>query len=484
MNCRYLCLFVVVLLLASVAAGASALSDLSQDMAAIAKQASPAAVQIDAERIAGEKMSFGSFKVTPKSVTKSVGSGFVIDPNGYILTSADVVSGAKTFTVRFSDGSREAATLVGSDPILNCAVLKVEKKDLKALALGDSDSMLPGMLVVMVNSQAGMSNSVSLGVVAATGREAGVGLGPVLQISGTIGPGASGGAVLDTGGRVVGLTFAMFSPTSTAAPFNMPRIFVTPSDKVDEGPEGLAWPADGPGVIGLNISAEQAEDAARNSLGIVARMADVHRTSGSSGFAIPINRVKPVIEQLKSGKPVEHAMLGVQPVQTPDGIVLRPSPGGAAEKAGVKDGDLLVSANGRVFDSPTSLASYVLSLRVGETVKLVVKRDGKEISLSVVTVPRTDTVQPSAGNRGPFRAPKSSEKVSLSLDDAGIAEVAKALSEASGKSVVVLNPESIKGKVTIHLKSTTLESALSFVCEALKCTYKKSAQGYVIQAAK
>lgn len=482
-----------ILVLLAVGTGASTLSDLSKDLAAIARLATPAAVQIDVQRSVGDELDLGLFRV-PKSVTRSVGSGFIIDSKGYILTSADVASRAKSFTVKFGDGTTAEGTLVGSDAVMNCALIRVEKTGLQALTLGDSDSLQPGMLVVTVNSQAGMANSVSLGVVAATDRTAGVGLGPVLQISGTIGPGASGGAVLDTEGRVVGITFAMFSPTSRVTPFNLPKIYVAPSDSKGSGDasedhfskhalEALKEMQQGLGRARIYWHSEQAQDAARAAMDLAGGAIDVARTSGSSGFAIPINRIKPVIEQLKSGKPIEHAMLGVEPVQTPDGIVLKPSPGGAAEKAGIKDGDILVSADGRVFESPAALAAYIISLRAGETVELIVKRHGKEIALSVVTVPRTSKVAPSAGSSWFFGAPKSSGKISLSLDDAGIAEVAKALSEASGKSVVVVNPETIKGKVTIHMKSTTLESALSFICDALKCTYKKSAQGYMIQAA-
>lgn len=495
MNYRLVMLWVSILLLPAALCGASTLSDLSKDMAAIAKHASPAAVQIDVSRSAGgDKLSFGSFEVA-RPLTKSVGSGFVIDPKGYILTSADVVAGATEVSVRFSDGSRLPGKVTGSDEVVNCALIKVEKAGLKALALGDSDSLQPGMLVVTVNSQAGMSNSVSLGVVAATDREMGSVSGSVLQISGTIGPGASGGAVLDTEGRVVGITFAMFSPTSRVAPFNMPKIFITPSGKAaGSDSERLAYSqamlnalkemGSEFGATNFNMSPEQAQHALRASMDMLANMTDVARTSGSSGFAIPINRMKPIIEDLKRGKPIEHAALGMRLETLGDTIRLFPSSGSPAEKAGIKAGDELVSVDGRPYDSTVALTSYITSLKPGDKVMVVVRRDGKELPVTVVAASRAEVVESYSKALPKASVPAPKKGISLDLEDAGIAEVARALAEASGVSVVVVNAESIKGRVTLHLKSVTLDSAISYVCEALGCKSTKSAAGYILKPAK
>lgn len=496
MTCRHICLFCVsALLVLALGAGASTLSDLSRDVAAIAKQTSPAAVQIDAERSLASDgyVEFGSFRVPalPEAFRKSVGSGFVVDPDGYILTSNDVVVGAKAITVRFNDGSRVPGTLIGSDALLNCALIRVEKQGLKALGLGDSDAIQPGMLVLTVNSQAGMSHSVSLGVVAAIDREVGTVPGLVMQISGTVGPGSSGGPVLDTEGRVVGMTFAMFSPTESAMPFNLPKIFVQPKpgskgeSTTDEIHPGLnVSPEDAARWLDLFMGARGRTDGVGAVSGMRDALVNLSGISGSSGFAIPINRIKAVIDQLKSGKPIERGMLGIE-LRPKDGdIVLEPAPGSPAEKAGVKTGDVLLSIDGHRFARHSEVVSYVMGLKPGGKVDLVVRRDGKELSIAVTTVPRIEKPAKTGVPPAYFGGLKSGGKISLSLDDAGIAEVAKALSEASGKNVVVLNPETIKGKVTVHMKSATLESALSFICEALKCKYAKSAQGYVIQAAK
>lgn len=483
------------------AARSSALSDLSRDLAAIARRALPATVQIEVERSAS-RIASPNFKElfdrfpdmkTPKTfdaVARSVGSGFVIDPSGYILTTNDVVSDAKKITVKFADGSTAAAELKGSDTVTDAAVIKVEKTGLPALALGDSDSLEPGMLVVMVNSQAGLSSSVSLGVVASTDREASPVVGPVLQISGTIGPGASGGAVLDSEGRVVGVSFAMFSPTARFAPwFTLPKIFVAPSkDPRKPGATFQDLLRDAQAQLdkfGFRITPEMPDGRVGIAGDLADNMIDLARTSGSSGFAIPINKIKSILEQLKSGKPVERAMLGIELKESHGEILLSPVKGQPAAKAGVKEGDVLVSIDGRKYTRIADVIGYVIGLKPGDKVDLVVRRGGKEIPITVTTTVRTDKAeQPSKPAGTSASRPSASKTFSLDLDNAGIAEVAKALSQASGRSVIVVNPEKITGRVTVHLKSTTIDTALSFICSALDCKSSKSGEGYVIKPAK
>jgi hypothetical protein len=359
------------------------------------------------------------------------------------------------------------------------------------------------MLVVTVNSQAGMSNSVSLGVVAAVDRETGCTPSPALQISGTIGPGASGGAVLDTEGRAVGITFAMFSPTTSAAPFNMPKIFITPSDS-DGSPTDMAFLSEflkmfqdyglmlkGDSNVSDADRAKHVKEAERQMLAardMLNNMVDVSRTTGSSGFAIPINRIKPIIDQLKSGKTIQHAALGMRLEMTDEGIRMVPSTGSPADKAGVQTGDILVSINGRKFQTVSAITTYITNLRKGDRVNLVVRRNGKEIPITVTAVSREDMtdiwlkyneMQPPGSKAWPIRKP-----FSLSLDDADVTTVAKALSQAADVDVVAVSPEKIKGKVTVHMKSTYLETALPLICEALGCKFAKSGSGYILSPIK
>lgn len=502
MNRRLLFVLAICLLIPIAgAARPSALSDLSHDVAAIARQASPATVQIEVERSAS-RVAPADFKglldrfrdpKAPKTfdaVARSVGSGFVIDPSGHILTTRDVVGDAKKITVKFADGSTAAAELKGSDDVTDAAVIKVEKSGLRALALGDSDSLEPGMLVIMVNSQSGLSSSVSLGVVASMDREASPVVGPVMQISGTIGPGASGGAVLDTEGRVVGVSFAMLSPTARFAPwFNLPKIFVAPSTESGRPAETLqdlfrqAQAEFDKYGFGVTPGMPDAEVGIARDL--TENMIDLARTSGSSGFAIPINKIKPIIDRLKSGKPIERAMLGIELTESHGEIILSPVEGQPAAKAGVKKGDVLVSIDGRKYTKIADVIGYVTGLKPGDKVDLVVRRSGKQVPITVTTTVRTQRAdQPRKPAEMLPSRPSLSKTFSLDIEDAGIAEVAKALSEASGRSVIVVNPEKIPGRVTVHLRSTTVDTALSFICSALDCKSSKSGEGYVIRPAK
>ncbi len=318
-----------------------------------------------------------------------------------------------------------------------------------------------------------------------------------MQISGTIGPGASGGAVLDTEGRVVGISFAMFSPAARMTPwFNVPKILVTPSlggkkpshssEDLFNNPEGLKDAQAELDKYGIKITPEMLAARAQIADDMANNMVDLSRTSGSSGFAIPINKIKPILDELKTGKPIERAMLGIELKQSDGDIVLMPAEGQPAAKAGVKEGDVLVTVNGRTFARVVDVVGYVTGLKPGDKVNLVVRRDGKGIPIAVTTTVRTEKpVEPKKStDASPRVKPSVSKTFSLDLENAGIAEVAKALSAQSGRSVIVLNPEKITGKVTVHLKSTTLDSALSFICGALDCKSSKSGEGYVIKPAK
>jgi len=471
-------------------AGASTISDLSRDLAVIAKQASPAAVEINVERssprfsVPGLEKFASPFQ-QPETVVKSVGSGFVIDPNGYILTTRDVVRGAKSISVKFSDGTTAPAKVMGTDIITDSAVIKVGKAGLRALSLGDSSALAQGMLVVMVNSQAGMSNSVSLGVVASTDRRSSPIRTSVIQISGTVGPGASGGAVLDTDGRAVAITFAMFSPTTSVAPFNIPRIYIAPSGSTKSSTDALSLLDQiKKAMKDSGLSIEDTDLSDNNGIGLANNFFETTRTSGSSSFAIPIDQIKPILSQLKSGAPINRAMLGLKLTQKDNEIVLDPVSGLPADKAGIKAGDVLVSANGRTFTKSVEFSDYVSNLKAGDRINMVVRRDGKDVPITIVagsideaSVSESSKLMDDASSA----APQFYRSFSLNLEDAGIAQVAKALSDASGKNVVVLNPESIKGKVTVHLRAATLESALSVICRTLSCIYAKDGDGYVIK---
>lgn len=495
-----------VAVLAPVAASASTLSDLSRDISALVRQSSPSVVELRVERRLGAPAFLTPGQAGSRSTTQSVGSGFVIDPAGYILTTAHVVEGAEKIRVRFSDGSEAEAAVTGSDALTNSAVVEVEKAGLKALPLGDSGNLEPGMLVVSINSQAGLEGSVALGTVAATDRKLSGGL-EMIQISGTIGPGASGGPVLDPEGRVVGVTSAMLSPSGTALPFNFPSITLQGKaldlSELKEKAKELAGQRKGQDQVGedwaksLQESLKQLPgvlpEATREyveKLMMAAPMAEqflgaarsVSRTSGSSGFAIPIDQVKPLLDDLKSGREVQRGFLGAA-LTTKDGRVLIASvePGGPADKAGIKPGDTLVSADGKPFERVEDFTSHVRTRKPGDRLDLIVSRGGQEVRASVTLGTQPKPKQATAGSGSVARILTPGRVFPLSLVDAGITEVAKAISDASGANVVVTEPEKITKKVTVNLKSVTAEKALDVVCRAMGCTYTKEADAYVVR---
>ena len=181
--------------------------------------------------------------------------------------------------------------------------------------------------------------------------------------------------------------------------------------------------------------------------------------------------------------------------------------GGPAAESALKVGDVVVSADGRSFANTSDFLSYVRSRKPGETMQLTVERDGKQVEITVKLgkYPELDRTPPAAtaspsSPKTPRRqlepltlkrplklnikpdlfGGKAGDLPEVSLDNAGIAEVAKAISDASGVSVIVKEPEKIKKKVTVHLKSTTVAKALDVICRTLGCVYKKDGDAYVI----
>lgn len=259
---------------------------------------------------------------------KSLGSGFIISPDGYILTNNHVISRATKIKVKLLyTGKVYDAKVVGSDPKTDVALLKIEaSRKLPTITLGNSDNIKVGDWVLAVGNPFGLNGTVTWGIISAKGRV--IGQGPYdhfLQTDAAINPGNSGGPLINMNGEVAGINTAII--------------------------------ASGQGI----------------------------------GFAVPVNVVKKLIPQLKKGE-VVRGWLGVL-VQnlTPDmakffrlssvsgavvSQVVKDSP---ADKAGIKEGDVIVEYNGKRVNSATDLPYMVAFTRPGETVNIEVIRDGKEI---------------------------------------------------------------------------------------------------------
>src|SRR5271154_4975464 len=293
----------------------------------------------------------------PHGQMVALGSGFIIDPAGYIVTNNHVVDHADKVTVIFQDDSRHPAKVLGRDPKTDLALLKIDaKQPLPYVSWGDSGQSQVGDWVLAVGNPFGLGGTVSPGVISARSRD--IHSGPYddfLQIDASINRGNSGGPDFNLNGQVVGINTAIYSPNG--------------------------------GSVGI-------------------------------GFAIPSNLAKPVIEQLEEHGKVARGWLGVQIQEVTPAIakslglandqgalVADVTKGSPAEKAGFKQGDVIESFNGHAIAKLRDLPIMVAETPVGTTAKVQIRRQGQETALNTTIVEQpanleklasNDTEQPSA----------------------------------------------------------------------------------------
>jgi serine protease Do len=283
---------------------------------------------------------FKQFGQPSRRTVRSMGSGFVINPAGYIVTNNHVVDGASEISVKIDDGRELPGKVVGRDPRTDLALLKVEATGLPVIPLGDSAELQVGEPVMAIGNPFGLERTVTTGIVSATGRV--IGQGPYddfIQTDASINPGNSGGPLINARGQAVGINAAIFSQSG--------------------------------GSVGI-------------------------------GFAIPINQAKSVVTQLAATGKVTRGWLGVmiQPL-TPElakGFKV-PGGGGAlvasvqdnspAARAGIKAGDVITEYDGHKLAQTGDLSKLVAATAVGRQVPLTVVREGKTMTLDA-TVARMD----------------------------------------------------------------------------------------------
>jgi putative serine protease PepD len=264
----------------------------------------------------------------------AAGTGFVISPDGVIVTNNHVVEGAGSIQAVFSDGTSRPATVLGRNAASDLAVLKVDAEGLPTLALGDSNDVQVGDDVVAIGNALALSGglSVTRGIISGLHREvptdAGSVLEDLLQTDAAINPGNSGGPLVDARGRVIGINTAIANPG----------------------------------------------------------------TAQNVGFAIPISNALTIIDQLRNGR--QPAFLGVR---SEDAAAARAAgrqvgveagayitgvePGTPAERAGLRSGDVVVRVDDRLVESAAQLGNVIRQRRPGDTVTVVVHRDGGEMSV-------------------------------------------------------------------------------------------------------
>jgi serine protease Do len=280
---------------------------------------------------------------------KGLGSGFVISEDGYIITNNHVVEKADDIKVILEDGESYKANVIGKDPKTDLALLKIKPKHkLKAVNLGRSNSLEIGDWVIAIGNPFGLGNTVTAGIVSAKGRSLGLGAyDDFIQTDAAINPGNSGGPLFDLNGRVVGVNTAIIA-----------------------GGQGI-------------------------------------------GFAIPVDMARNVVEQLQNNGKVVRGWLGVLVQQItpeiaeslhlsqPEGaLVSDVTPGGPADKAGIKRGDVIVAFDGSKIDDMPDLPKTVATNKPGTKSKLTVIRNGKEktVDLTLGELPDEMAVSTSARN--------------------------------------------------------------------------------------
>lgn len=282
----------------------------------------------------------------PQEADRGVGSGFIIESNGLILTNAHVVEGANTIYVTLTDKREFKAKLLGMDKRTDIAVVKIEARDLPKLPLGDSSRVRVGEWVLAIGSPFGLENTVTAGIVSAKSRDTGDYL-PFIQTDVAVNPGNSGGPLLNTAGQVIGINSQIFSRSG--------------------------------GYMGISFAIPIDE---------AMRVADQLKTSGKMtrgriGVALG-EMTKEVAESLGLGKPRGAYVRNVDP-------------GGPASVGGIESGDVILSFNGREIAKSTDLPRLVGETKPGTTATVQVWRKGATRDLTV-TVGDSESTQ-SAGKK-------------------------------------------------------------------------------------
>ncbi len=300
---------------------------------------------------------------------QALGSGFIVSPDGYIVTNNHVIANATDIKVTLDDGTELAAKLIGADPKADLAVVKVDaKKELPTVAWGDSGKLRLGDQVLAIGNPFGIGTTVTAGIVSARGRD--LHSGPYddfIQIDAPINHGNSGGPLVDSDGKVVGINTAIYSPNG--------------------------------GSVGV-------------------------------GFAIPADQAKMIVAKLQKNGSIDHGYLGVQiqPVSQdvadaiglakPAGaLVADVTKGSPAARAGIEQGDAITAVGDKTVSTPKDLSRLVADLSPGDKETITVWRDGKSVDLNVAIGGNDDGKPEKASFKGGEKAAPTGPRIGVSLGD-------------------------------------------------------------------
>ncbi|MDQ9169629.1 Do family serine endopeptidase [Oxalobacteraceae bacterium R-40] len=277
---------------------------------------------------------FGGMPDTGEAPIVGLGSGFIISPDGYVLTNAHVIANMDEVSVKLTNKKEYRAKVVGADPYTDVALLKIDGKDLPFVKIGDPQRVEPGEWVAAIGSPFGFESSVTVGVVSAKGRLLPNGsYVPFIQTDVAVNPGNSGGPLFSTTGEVIGINSQIYSQTG--------------------------------GYMGI-------------------------------AFAIPINIAIDISKQLRESGKVTRGWIGIRVqeltvdlaaafgLKEPKGtLVSAVQQGGPADKAGIQPGDVILSLNGQEIRESADLARFVGGSRPGANVKAEIWRKGSALTLDV-----------------------------------------------------------------------------------------------------
>lgn len=332
---------------------------------------------------------------------QSLGSGFLMDADGYIVTNNHVIDGADTIRVKLKNGEEYDAEIVGKDPSTDLALIRIQTDaPLPFIPMGDSDALKIGEWVMAIGSPFGLEQTVTAGIVSAKGRVIDSGAyRDFIQTDASINPGNSGGPLINLKGEVIGINTAII--------------------------------ASGQGI----------------------------------GFAIPVNLARRIVEQLKSKGEVVRGWLGVsiqslekdmaEYLGVPDGkgvYVAKVIAGEPAEKAGIKDGDVIIAINGTPIAETKALTRMIADTQVGEKVRVTLIRDGKKKNIKVKIGQRDEAHLQASGSPKPAAA--------FGMQLAAVSpEMADRLgvSEGSGVLVTAVKPDSAAAKAGVRQGDLILE---------------------------
>ena len=319
------------------------------------KAASPAVVNINTEKVVTVrshpyfkdpvfKQMFGNSLVdgspARKRIENSLGSGVIINPDGYVLTNNHVIQGADTIHVSLKDGRSSTAKVIGTDPETDIALLKIDLDNLPVITIGDSEQLEIGDVVLAIGNPFGVGQTVTMGIVSATGRSQ-LGINTFenfIQTDAAINPGNSGGALVDAYGRLIGINTALFSHSG--------------------GSQGVGFAI--PSKMAKNIMAQLIKYG--------------HAVRGWLGF---------------EGHALTQRLAESLQLDTTEGIIITAIVrNGPAHKAGLEPGDIIAGIDDKIVKNGRDALAAITAKQPGEKVTLTIKRDGRQYSVTATTITR------------------------------------------------------------------------------------------------